>query len=95
MSNDEYAEEFGKIMIRTITGKEVPHLHVTAQKPIYGITPKYHGIRMDVYLDEADSENKILPGQEIFDIEPDKNDKPEDIKALPRRVRFYHSVIDR
>ena len=51
-----------------------------------GEDPKYHGVRMDIYLDEQEGE--------IFDIEPDRNGGKEDIKALPRRVRFYHAKID-
>lgn len=30
----------------------------------------------------------------MFDVEPDKNSALRYIKALPKRVRFYHAVID-
>ena len=30
----------------------------------------------------------------VYDVEPDKNDDPEAVQALPRRVRFYHAKID-
>ena len=45
-----------------------------------------HGIRLDVCLDEQ--------GGDIVDLEPDQNSSAEDVRTLPRRVRFYHAKID-
>ena len=95
MTREEYAEELGKILIKTITGKEVTHLKITAQKPLPAVDTSYHSIRMDLYLDEAEQEDEALPENEIFDIEPDQNNKKADIAGLPRRIRYYHSMIDR
>ena len=86
MSHREYGEAASKIIIGRITRRVSEHLTVVPQKVYVGEDPKYHGVRMDIYLDEQEGE--------IFDIEPDRNGGKEDIKALPRRVRFYHAKID-
>ena len=86
MSHREYGEAASKIIIGRITRRVPEHLTVVPQKVYVGEDPKYHGVRMDIYLDEQEGE--------IFDIEPDRNGGKEDIKALPRRVRFYHAKID-
>ena len=94
MTHPVYGVEFGKILIKTILGKEVPYLRVTAQALFYGADTNYHGIRLDAYLDEAAEGEETQPDQEIFDIEPDRNNRKEEVKALPRRIRFYHTMID-
>ena len=33
-------------------------------------------------------------GGDIVDLEPDQNSSAEDVRTLPRRVRFYHAKID-
>ena len=53
-----------------------------------GLDTDKHGTRLDVYIEE-DGETGT-----IYDVEPDKNDDRELRRALPRRVRFYHSKID-
>lgn len=86
----EIGERFVKILLKTIFGKEFKHLSVTAQKVFYGADMNRHGARLDVYLEPDEAED----GQAaVYDIEPDRNSGDEDIKALPRRVRFYHGKI--
>lgn len=86
MSHKVYGEAASKIILGQITRRAIGHLSVVPQKVYVGEDPESHGVRMDVYLDEQDGE--------IFDIEPDQNDGKDEIKALPRRVRFYHAKID-
>lgn len=86
MSHKEYGEAASKIILGRITRRVLGHLTVVPQKVYVGEDPESHGVRMDVYLDEQDGD--------IFDIEPDRNCGKDDIKALPRRVRFYHAKID-
>lgn len=81
-----YGEEASRYILECILQRKIRHLVVVPQKTWYGETPKSHGVRLDVYLDEEDGE--------IFDMEPDNNDGNSDVAALPRRVRFYHAKID-
>lgn len=55
-------------------------------------TKNLHGARLDVYLEPEAGDD---PGGRatVYDIEPDRKDSQEDIRALPRRVRFYHGRI--
>ena len=88
----EIGERFVKSLLRIIFGREFKHLSVTAQKVLYGADRNLHGARLDVYLEPGagdDPEGRAA----IYDIEPDRKDSPEDIRALPRRVRFYHGKI--
>jgi predicted transposase/invertase (TIGR01784 family) len=79
--------------LKIIFGREFGKLTVIAQKVYYGTDTDKHGARLDVYLDEdatcVEAENGT-----IYDIEPDKNDDSVSVASLPRRVRFYHAIID-
>lgn len=87
----EIGEKFVKLLLKTIFGREIKHLSVTAQKVIYGADTGLHGARLDVYIEP---EIEDLEGKaSVYDIEPDLKDRSEDKKALPRRVRFYHGKI--
>ena len=77
---------FSKRVLTTILGREIGTLSIAAQKAYPGENTDRHGIRLDVCLDEQ--------GGDIVDLEPDRNDSTEDVKSLPRRVRFYHAKID-
>ena len=77
---------FADRILTTILGREIGTLSVAAQKAYPGENTDRHGIRLDVCLDEH--------GGDIVDLEPDQNSSAEDVKSLPRRVRFYHAKID-
>ncbi|MCI9144129.1 MAG: hypothetical protein HFH87_16175 [Lachnospiraceae bacterium] len=81
-----YGEEASRYILGCILQKKIRHLVVVPQKTWYGETPKSHGVRLDIYLDEEDGE--------LYDLEPDQNKSADDAEVLPRRVRFYHSKID-
>ena len=86
-------EEFTRKLLKIIFGREFKRLSVYPQKVFYGNNSNLHGTRLDVYLEEA--ENEALGEQAtVYDIEPDKNDGESEVKALPRRIRFYHAKID-
>ena len=88
----EIGERFVKSLLKTIFGREFKHLSVTAQKVLYGADRNLHGARLDVYLEpEAGEESEERAA--VYDLEPDRKDSPENIRALPRRVRFYHGKI--
>lgn len=84
-------EQFVGILLKTIFGREIMYLSVTAQKVLYGANSGLHGARLDVYIEpeEKDTEGRVT----VYDIEPDLKDSAADIKRLPRRVRFYHGKM--
>ena len=88
----EIGERFVGSLLKMILGREFKCLSVTAQKVFYGADTSLHGTRLDVYM-EPEVEDEAEERAAVYDIEPDRNDKPADIKALPRRMRFYHGKI--
>lgn len=88
----EIGEEFVRFLLKTILGREVKHLSVTAQKVFYGADSDLHGARLDVYL-EPEFEEGVEGNAAVYDIEPESANKSSDKKALPRRTRFYHGKI--
>lgn len=87
-------EEFSRKLLKTIFQRDFEHLKVIPQKVYYGSDTDLHGARLDVYLEETLSDNEIMELATIYDIEPDKHSDSEAVKALPRRMRFYHAKID-
>lgn len=81
-----YGEEASRYILECILQRKIRHLTIVPQKTWYGEKPENRGVRLDVYLDEDDGE--------LFDLEPDNNDRTDDVTVLPRRVRFYHAKID-
>lgn len=84
--HQEYGDRSVRYMLECILNRRFGKLTVVPQRVMCGADPEKHGIRMDVYIDENDGE--------IIDIEPDQNDGKADVKAVPRRNRFYHAKID-
>lgn len=87
----QVGEQFVRVLLKTIFGREFKHLSVTAQKVLYGSDTDRHGARLDVYLEPEveDFEERAT----VYDIEPDRNDSASDKRELPRRMRFYHAKI--
>jgi len=96
---EDTGEEFCRILLRTILGKPIRRVRVIPQKDIPGIDTHMHGIRMDAYIEAVPEEpsltSEILLDAEvvpaIYDIEPNKRYEKE---TLPRRMRYYHGLID-
>ena len=89
IENPVHAEMLAKEILTDIFEREFDNLKVTAQKELLPPLEKYHGIRMDAYIEENAAE---LSTANIFDLEPETKRKRK--KNLPRRSRFYHSKID-
>ena len=85
----EKAEKIARIIIERVTGHRVKNLIIESQKSLKGINVDKRGIRMDLYSMEKDmsKENCLLRS---YDIEP--NNYYE--KDLPRRNRYYQSLMD-
>lgn len=95
ISHPVYGERFAGILIKTILNRDVKIIKVVSQMNYYGQDTDRHGARLDVYIEEEDG---VVRGNvqlsTIYDIEPDQSTDKVAKDALPRRVRFYHSVID-
>ena len=93
VTHPEVGEKFIIEILKTIFGKDFGKLTVVPQKIYYGVDTDKHGARLDVYLEESPPEN-TEDAATVYDMEPDKNDDNNAVRALPRRVRFYHAMID-
>ena len=94
-SHPVYGERFAGILVKTILNRDMKILKIVPQMHYYGKNTNLHGARLDVYIEEdADSTEGNCALGSMYDIEPDHTRSREDRAALPRRVRFYRSVID-
>ncbi|MBD5484298.1 MAG: Rpn family recombination-promoting nuclease/putative transposase [Lachnospiraceae bacterium] len=96
ISQKEDGEEFARILLSTILGKTVRKVKVIPQKNILGIDTDRHGIRMDAYIEDisAEYDTALVDAQivsDIYDIEPNNKYEKE---SLPKRMRYYHGLID-
>lgn len=95
-------EEFSRKLLEIIFQRDFRKLKVMPQKVYYGSDTHLHGARLDVYLEEADKEwVDRLPADRnledvatVYDVEPDRNGRPQDVVALSKRVRFYYARMD-
>ena len=89
-------EAFIRKLLETLFDRKFPHLKIRAQESFAGVNTDLRGARLDVYIEEDGSVQ--INGEEIpavYDVEPDHNHKAAEIKAFPKRARFYHAMIDR
>ena len=93
LSYPEIGEIFARELLRVIFQREFGELKVIPQKTYGGSDTDKHGARLDVYLEENLDTGELIPST-VYDVEPNLNDDSLDVKALPKRVRFYHSLID-
>lgn len=84
--NPEDAEYIAKLIIERATGKKVKEVTVIQEKPLLGLDVHYHGIRMDLYVEEYENNNVFR----VYDIEPNRYG----IDELPRRSRFSQALTD-
>ena len=96
LSQEGDGEEFARILLKTILNRPIRNVKIILQKNVSGIDVDKHGIRLDAYIEEvvddlngemADAE--IIPN--IYDIEPNNT---YERKTLPKRMRYYHGLID-
>lgn len=99
MTDTDVNEAFARKMVKQILGKEIGNVRVIPQKVIYGADTMYHGARLDVYIEESaecgkGEETTDIVEEAVYDIELEQNENKLAVRALPRRVRFYHAKID-
>ena len=96
LAQEDDGEEFARILLKTILGKPIRNVRIIPQKSIPGIDVDKHGIRLDAYIEEVmDEVNGEMADAEIiptvYDIEPNNT---YERKSLPKRMRYYHGLID-
>ena len=89
VTHPDYGEPFSRYLLRLVLNREVGKLKVIPQYLIYGSDINWHGAILDAYLEEEEGGEAT-----IYDLEPEKNDHEDAIKALPKRMRFYRAKID-
>lgn len=96
MLSQEEGEEFARILLSTILGRRIRRVKIVSQKNILGLDTDKHGIRLDAYIQDVSDELnpnladvKLVP--DIYDIEPNKTYEKN---SLPKRMRYYHGLID-
>ena len=97
LSQKDDGEKFARILLSTILEKNIKKVHIIPQKSILGSDTNLHGIRLDAYIEDISDINdnasiesaSTLP--DIYDIEPNNSYEKE---TLPRRMRYYHGLID-
>lgn len=98
VSHKESGEEFCRILLGTILGRPIRKVRIVPQKNILGVDTDRRGIRMDAYIEDVS--DSFLPGElavdaditaDIYDLEPNKRYEK---KSLPKRMRYYHGLID-
>ena len=86
-------EEDAKVVIgailSTVLDREIRDIQVTSQKQFQAIDTKYHGIRLDAHVDE-DADGKVRVT--VYDVEMEN--RPSDREQLPKRLRYYNSLVD-
>ena len=85
-------ERFCRLLLQVVLGREIGRLRVVAQRAFGGRDEGFRGARLDVLAEEELMD--VLADPSIFDIEPDNNGDVVSLKDLPKRVRFYHAIID-
>lgn len=86
--NEEYGEEFCRIVLGTILNREMKNLKVEVEKTYLGTEPEYHGIRLDALVTEMSEDDSGSSERTIFDLEPNLYE----IEYPERRGRYYHSL---
>lgn len=90
-----YREPFCRLLLEIILQRDIKKLKVTGQNVIYGADTNLHGARLDVKIEEWEENPDEQPkaASAVYDLEPDLKEK--DKAEIPRRTRFYHSLLDK
>ncbi|MDE6642274.1 MAG: hypothetical protein K2K63_17325 [Acetatifactor sp.] len=91
-SHPETGAALGRKLVEIILHRSPEKVKVVAQRTYPGSNPQMHGARPDVYLEESAATPENVPWS--YDIEPEKDNKTQAVRSLPKRVRFYHAKID-
>ena len=96
MSYPDIGELFARKILELIFRRQFQNLQVVAQKVYGGLNTDLRGARLDLYVEENDcAKINASCADSVYDLEPDQNNKTASIHSFPKRVRFYHAIIDR
>lgn len=87
-THPDYGEPFSRQLLKLVLGRNVGKLKVIPQNVYFASDVSLHGAILDAYLEEEDE------GATVYDVEPEKDDHEEAVRAIPRRMRFYRAKID-
>ena len=95
MAYPDFGEEFGRKLLKLLFNKEMKYVRVTSQRYFASVDKDLKGARVDLLL-EVDDIAELKPELEatLYDVEPDQNSGSNKVKILPKRVRYYHAIID-
>ena len=75
VADEKDGEEFSRLLLKPILGREVGKVRVVPQKSYPGASANLHGSRLDLYVEEYDKDVPAKePDWEIFDIEPENSE---------------------
>ena len=87
--DDEKGKIIVKCIVDTVLDMDIPISNVKSQKVINGLDSNYHGIRLDLFLDQKKT---VVSNTTIYDLEME--DRAADKKELPKRGRYYQALTD-
>ncbi|MBQ7925448.1 MAG: Rpn family recombination-promoting nuclease/putative transposase [Lachnospiraceae bacterium] len=98
LAQEDIGEEFCRILLKTILGKPIRKVRIIPQKNVLGLDTRSHGIRLDAYIQDVSDTDSSEPGTVDADILPDiydiESNKHFEKASLPKRMRYYHGLID-
>lgn len=87
-------EEDAKIVIgnilKSVFDRKFSEIRIESQKQLNGVDTKYHGLRFDVHITEDANDGNLIAT--VYDVEMEN--RREDKKELPKRLRFYGALHD-
>ena len=95
MAYPDFGEEFGRKLLKLLFNKEMKYVRVTSQRYFASVDKDLKGARVDLLL-EVDDIAELSPELEatLYEVEPDQNSGSNKVRVLPKRVRYYHAIID-
>ncbi len=90
VTTPEIGEIFCKTVLSVLLQRKIGKIKVVSQRMIPPFTPKHRGIRMDVEIQEFETEDELKMPVSIYDLEPNLRRNVH----LPRHNRFYQAKID-
>ena len=95
MSYPDIGELFAQKILELIFHRQFRNLEIVAQKVYGGLNTDLRGARLDLYVEENDCARiDATCADSVYDLEPDQNNKTASLRSFPKRVRFYHAIID-
>ena len=79
---------FSEMLLTEFLGENISVSHVVSERSFNGVDKDCHGIRLDAYIEGTGSGKSLT----VYDLEPEV--RRADKQDIPRRARFYSSLMD-